>query len=153
MDLTFVPDNPTSIDPSESSITATRGAAPSVSESLPEKANTRHYYADKRNACPSRTSVHSISSNISTSTTNLDVPKLKRKHGHKQMRQQLNAATVSLPTASATTRAVISASPLQPHSKQPAPRPPHLFLTRSNTAPSPKPVSYTHLTLPTIYSV
>jgi len=82
-----------------------------------------------RSASPSRASLHSTSSNLTTS----HVPHLKRKSGHKHMRQHLHFA---------------QSVPLTPPDSAPASQPParqaplvktaHLQITRSNTAPSPK---------------
>lgn len=91
------------------------------------------HYLVRRNASPSRASIRSTSSNVTTSTSSASVPHLKRKHGHKHMRQQLDAATTARPHV---TPIVVTSQPVS-RSASSSSRPAPAQLTRSNTAPSP----------------
>lgn len=76
-----------------------------------------------------------VSASPSTSSSNVP-PHLKRKHGHKHMRQQLHEARATLQSSTHLALPGTNPSPaLGPLSPSQLPR---VQLTRSNTAPSPK---------------
>lgn len=96
-----------------------------------------------RNASPSRASLRSTSSNITTSTTSASVPHLRRKHGHKHMRQHLDAGRDLFSSADVTSTADTS-RPVNNHPVISSSRPSLAHIARSNTAPSPKRAPASH---------
>lgn len=115
-------------------------AYPWSSDSIVDDKNLNQLHSSIRNASPLRASFHSVaSSDILTSNASASLPHLKRKTGHKHMRQEVHA----YPTDTKTTTHIISSASLAPGPSSPT-KSSRLCLTRSNTAPSPKRARASH---------